>query len=104
MQYLWHFAVVLICVVEFLLTSRGCWYCGYQAGLFLLHCILYIQYPTLMKLMMFIGNDLIEAVPLDETRIPKPGYLGYFKRNLKEKYQELIRQFSDPPEFYIMPA
>jgi hypothetical protein len=57
-----------------------------------------------MKLMMFIGNDLIEAVPLDETRIPKPGYLGYFKRNLKEKYQELIRQFSDPPEFYIMPA
>ncbi|MFT3934788.1 MAG: hypothetical protein QM726_14280 [Chitinophagaceae bacterium] len=57
-----------------------------------------------MKLMMFLGNDLIESVPLDSERIPKPGYLGNFKRSLKEKYKELIAQFSDPPEFLVMIA
>jgi hypothetical protein len=55
-----------------------------------------------MKLMMYLGNDLIEAVPLDRERIPKPGYLGNFKRALKEKYQEMIKQFSDPPEFLVI--
>ena len=55
-----------------------------------------------MQLMMYIGNDLIEAVPLDHENIPKPGYLGSFKRNLKLKYQELIQQFSEPPEFLVI--
>ena len=55
-----------------------------------------------MKLMMYIGNDLIEAVPLDDTKIPKPGYLGSFKRNLKLKYRELIEQYPDPPEFLVI--
>lgn len=52
--------------------------------------------------MMYIGNDLIEAIPLDLDRISKPGYVGSFKRNLKIKYSELIRQFPDPPEFLII--
>jgi hypothetical protein len=56
----------------------------------------------LMKLMMYLGNDLIEAVPLDQERIPKPGYLGSFKRSLKEKYKEMIMQFSEPPEFLVI--
>ena len=55
-----------------------------------------------MKLMMYIGNDLIEAVQLDDKKIPKPGYLGSFKRNLKLKYQELIQQFPEPPEFLVI--
>jgi hypothetical protein len=55
-----------------------------------------------MKLMMYLGSDLIEAVPLDHARIPKPGYLGSFKRNLKEKYRELIMQFAEPPEFLVI--
>jgi hypothetical protein len=55
-----------------------------------------------MKLMMYLGNDLIEAVPLEQERIPKPGYLGSFKRNLKEKYRELILQFAEPPEFLVI--
>jgi hypothetical protein len=55
-----------------------------------------------MKLMMYIGNDLIEAIPLDLSLIPKPGYVGGFKRNLKIKYKELIQQFPDPPEFLII--
>ncbi|MES1221942.1 MAG: hypothetical protein ABUT20_40975 [Bacteroidota bacterium] len=55
-----------------------------------------------MQLMMYLGNDLIEAVPLEDANIPKPGYVGSFKRNLKEKYNELIRQFSIPPEFLVI--
>lgn len=54
-----------------------------------------------MQLMMYIGNDLIEAVPLNDANIPKPGYLGQFKRRLKMKYEDLIRQYSSPPEFLI---
>ena len=55
-----------------------------------------------MKLMMYIGNDLIEAVPLELEKIPKPGYVGSFKRNLKLKYKDLIRKFQDPPEFLVV--
>jgi hypothetical protein len=51
--------------------------------------------------MMYIGNDLIESVPLEDERIPIPGYVGQFKRRLKIKYQELIRQHSTTPEFLV---
>jgi hypothetical protein len=53
---------------------------------------------------MYIGNDLIESVKLDNERISKPGYLGSFKRCLKLKYRELIQQFPDPPEFLVVDA
>lgn len=55
-----------------------------------------------MQLMMYIGNDLIEAVPINHDSIPQPGYLGQFKRYMKEKYAELIRQSSSRPEFLVM--
>lgn len=55
-----------------------------------------------MQLMMFIGNDLIESVPLDNERISKPGYLGNFKRSLKEKHNELILQYATNPEFLVI--
>lgn len=55
-----------------------------------------------MQLMMYIGNDLIEAIPLDLERISKPGYLGGFKRRLKMQYNELIQQYPDPPEFLVV--
>jgi hypothetical protein len=57
-----------------------------------------------MQLMMYIGNDLIEAISLNDADIPKPGYVGTFKRNLKLKYKDLIQQFPEPPEFLINPA
>ena len=55
-----------------------------------------------MQLMMYIGNDLIEAVKVDRERIPKPGYLGNFKRHLKVKYSELISQKATPPDFLVI--
>lgn len=55
-----------------------------------------------MQLMMYIGNDLIESIPLRQDRIPQPGYLGQFKRYMKEKYAELIRESAARPEFLVM--
>lgn len=52
--------------------------------------------------MMFLGNDLIEAIPLEKEHIPVPGYLGNFKRALKEKYRETIMSAPQPPDFYII--
>lgn len=55
-----------------------------------------------MTLMMFLGNDLIEVIPLEKENIPVPGYLGNFKRALKEKYRSDILQAPQPPDFYII--
>ena len=55
-----------------------------------------------MKLMMYLGNDLIESIPLHNDCIPKPGYVGTIKRNLKEKYRDLIKQCPQPPEFLVI--
>lgn len=55
-----------------------------------------------MNLMMYIGNDLIESVPLELGRISKPGYLGSFKRALKVKYNDLILQHGEKPEFLVV--
>jgi hypothetical protein len=55
-----------------------------------------------MKLMMYIGNDLIEAIPLEQENLRLPGYLGKFKRSLKSKYSELISQSPQRPEFLVI--
>jgi hypothetical protein len=52
--------------------------------------------------MMYIGNDLIEAVPLQKEGLRTPGYLGKFKRNLKMKYSELISHSPQPPDFLVV--
>jgi hypothetical protein len=54
------------------------------------------------NLMMFIGNDLIESVPLNAADIRQPGYLGNFKRKLKLKYSLLLQEYPDPPEFLVV--
>ena len=55
-----------------------------------------------MQLMMYIGNDLIEAIHLELKNIPKPGYVGSLKRNLKMKHKELIQQVGERPEFLVI--
>lgn len=54
-----------------------------------------------MQLMMYLGNDMIESVPVNEELVSKPGYLGKFKRMLKEKYADLIRESGVHPEFLV---
>lgn len=51
--------------------------------------------------MMFVGNDLIEAVPINPSDLRVPGYLGKFKRTLKSKYAELIQMATEAPEFLV---
>ena len=55
-----------------------------------------------MELMMYIGNDLIESIPLDDARISKPGYLGSIKRCMKVKHDELIQQSFEKPDFLVI--
>ena len=56
-----------------------------------------------MKLMMYIGNDFIEAINLDINRISKPGYVGQFKSTLKIKYRNLIEERNNKPDFLVVP-
>jgi hypothetical protein len=55
-----------------------------------------------MQLMMYIGNDLIEAVPVNFSQFSQPGYLGKFKRVLKQKYSEMIQESGMQPEFLVI--
>ena len=55
-----------------------------------------------MKLMMYLGDDLIESIPLELENIPLPGYVGSFKRSLKIKYSDLIQQYQQAPDFLVI--
>jgi hypothetical protein len=55
-----------------------------------------------MQLLMYIGNDLIEAISVIPTQIARPGYLGQYKRELQKKHQSLIQQSADDAEFLII--
>ncbi len=55
-----------------------------------------------MQLMMYIGNDLIEAIPVNVKDLRIPGYLGKFKRTLKVKYDELIKMSAEQVEFLVI--
>lgn len=50
---------------------------------------------------MYLSNDLIESIPINVLDLKVPGYLGKFKRNLKLKYNELIKTAPEPPEFLV---
>jgi hypothetical protein len=55
-----------------------------------------------MTLMMYLGNDLIEAIPLSTDRLSQPGYLGSYKRLLKQKHFLLLQQSRTDPEFLVI--
>lgn len=55
-----------------------------------------------MELMMYLGNDLIESIPVSTNKISEPGYLGSFKRLLKQKYTELLGETHLQPEFLVI--
>lgn len=50
---------------------------------------------------MYLGNDLIESIPLNDKDLRVPGYLGKFKRNLKIKYQDLLLASPETLEFLV---
>ena len=55
-----------------------------------------------MQLMMYLGNDLIESMTVNFTRLSEPGYLGRFKRQLKQRHVSLIQETGIEPEFLIV--
>jgi hypothetical protein len=55
-----------------------------------------------MQLMMYLGNDLIDSISIDFHLLSQPGYLGKFKRVLKNKHAELIQQSPTQPEFLVV--
>ena len=52
--------------------------------------------------MMYIGNDLIDSVPVNMYDLSKPGYLGRFKRQLKQRHIDLIQEANEQPEFLVI--
>jgi hypothetical protein len=55
-----------------------------------------------MQLMMYMNNDLIESVTLDLGSLSRPGYLGQFKRILKQRHATLIAEKGTDPEFLVI--
>jgi hypothetical protein len=55
-----------------------------------------------MELMMYVGNDHIDSIPLNKTKIQVPGYLGHLKRHLKEKHSGLLQETGSSPEFLVV--
>jgi hypothetical protein len=57
-----------------------------------------------MELMMYLGNDLIESISVNDRDLSVPGYLGRFKRQLKQKHNDLIAQAGQQPEYLVIPV
>ncbi len=57
-----------------------------------------------MKLVMYIGNDCLDTVPLDSNRIPEPGYIGSLAKSLRQKHAVYTMYFETEPEFFIVPT
>ncbi|MGN6163120.1 MAG: hypothetical protein ACTHOF_01135 [Flavisolibacter sp.] len=55
-----------------------------------------------MQLMMYLGNDLIDSIPVNFYQLSQPGYLGKFKRVLKDKHAAVIRESPIHPEFLVV--
>ena len=55
-----------------------------------------------MELMMYVGNDHIDSIPLNKTKIQVPGYLGHLKRHLKEKHSDLLQESGSSAEFLVV--
>ena len=54
-----------------------------------------------MQLVMYLGNDFIGAVPLNQEQVSLPGYLGRIKRQLMDEHSEVVQSSSFKPEFLV---
>jgi hypothetical protein len=59
--------------------------------------------PVAMKLMMYLGNDLVESLPVNVKELSVPGYLGRLKRQLRQKHSDLVKQTGLQPEYLVIP-
>jgi hypothetical protein len=54
-----------------------------------------------MEFKMFIGNNLIDSVPVSFSQIRKPGFLEGLTHKLKKKHEDLIQATTETPLYYI---
>jgi hypothetical protein len=54
-----------------------------------------------MELTMFIGNDFIDSVSIEQNLITFPGYVGHFARLLRKRNQSLLLEEHMEPEFLL---
>ena len=54
-----------------------------------------------MELQMFLGNELIDSLPVNFQKITWPGYLEDLRLSLEEKHRELLEKSSQLPLFFI---
>lgn len=54
-----------------------------------------------MELMMFIGNDCLGTIPVDQGCITRPGYLSSLVRQLKQKHMHPDPEMKCEPEFIL---
>jgi hypothetical protein len=54
-----------------------------------------------MQLVMYLGNDFIASVCLNDHQITQPGYMGKLKRRLMEENSQLLQDMTQEPEFLV---
>lgn len=55
-----------------------------------------------MKLIMYLNNQLIDAVPLNLVAITWPGYIGRIKRELESKHKDLLKTSPKLPDYFVI--
>jgi hypothetical protein len=55
-----------------------------------------------MQLVMYLGNEFIASVPINDQELKLPGYLGKLKRRLMEENTLLLQQSTEKAEFLVV--
>ena len=50
---------------------------------------------------MYLGNHLIDSIPIKLSTVVLPGYLGHLKRKLEKKHSHLILSSGIEPEYFV---
>jgi hypothetical protein len=54
-----------------------------------------------MELKMFIGDSLIDSIPVIFSKITQPGYLEQLREKLEEKHADRLASATEAAVFYI---
>lgn len=54
-----------------------------------------------MELTMFLGNELIDRISLNEKKIGHPGYIERLRMDMEEKNEDILDLSSENPQFFI---
>jgi hypothetical protein len=55
-----------------------------------------------MQLVMYLGNEFIASVPINDQELKLPGYLGKLKRQLMAENVLVLQQSTEKAEFLVV--